>query len=447
MACAGHGMSIDPEELARSRQLIDENDVGSTNGAEALAGAFVAPANLHRDRTAVVDGLSHKLHILVVVKYPLGGIRAYLKYTYGHLDRGKYKFTITALRSQESSLIPGDLSRFEVDFLETDWASGNRGLLRSTREALRHSPVDMIHSQGLTAGIIATLANWRLRRPHVITHHDVFRKDQFTGARGWLKQSLMAAVLSRSDLIVCVTEDARQNFSKFLPWFPAEKLTVVPNGIDTTAFAETAGRRALAADPGRADSPFTFGFLGRFMPQKGFDVLIAAVAELARNGGPPRPFRILAVNQGDCIGRYKAEIRRRGLDAFFAFSGFASSVTEVLAGVDAVVMPSRWEAAGLVAMETMAAGCPLIASDCVGLREVVRGTPALVARAEDPHSLALQMKTAMDYEATPRNVFCDFAPIARDRFDVRRTAAAMEQIFSQLLQSRGGSRRPAALEP
>jgi glycosyltransferase involved in cell wall biosynthesis len=379
-----------------------------------------------------------KVHILTVAKYPLGGIRTYLKYTYGHLDRRKYRFTIVAMRrGQESDLIPGDLSGFEVDLRETDEAAGNRGLLRSTRQALRRSHVDLIHSQGLTSGILAILANWRARRPHVITHHDVFRGDQFGGLRGDLKQHLMAIVLSRADVIVCVTEDARRNFSEFLPSFPAEKLTVVPNGIDTAPFTEAAERRRRGIGRlRRPDSSLTFGFFGRFMPQKGFDILIDAVAELARSGAPSRPFRVLAANQGDCFGRYKAEIRRRGLEAFFEFPGFTNSVAEALCEVGAVVMPSRWEAAGLVAMEAMVAGCPLISSDCIGLREVVHGTPALVARADDPNSLAERMKTAMNCESELGVVFCDFASIARERFDVRWTAAAMEQVFSRLARCR-----------
>jgi len=384
-----------------------------------------------------------KLHILTVARYPLGGIRTYLKYVYGHFDPGKYRFTVVASRFPEGALIPRDLAGFEVDLRESDEASGNRGLLRLTREALRRSRVDLIHSQGWTAGLLAILANWRLRRPHVITPHEVFRADQFPGFWGSLKRRLMAMVLSRADLIVCVTEDARENFRKFLPWFPAEKLTVVPNGIDTLPFVEIAERRRQrTAEVRRPDSPFTFAFFGRFMPAKGFDILTDAVPELAHRGGPARPFRILAVNRGDRIGRYKAEVSRRGLDAFFEFPGFTPSVTDVLARVDAVVVPSRWETGPLLPMEAMVAGCPLIASDCVGLREVVRGTPALVASAGDPTSLAHQMKTAMDHEVELRAACCDFASVAQDRFDVRRSAATMEQIFSRLATSKSRDVRP-----
>ena len=379
---------------------------------------------------------STKLHILTVAKYPLGGIRTYLKYVYGHFDSAKYRFTIVATRFPESSLIPQDLSDFEVELDECEEASGNRGLLGATREALRRSPVDLIHSQGLTAGLVAILANWRLRRPHVITHHDVFRRDQFRGAHGWLGRRLMAILLSRANLIVCVTEDARENFREFLPWFPAGKLMVVPNGIATLPFADVARlRRNRAADARLQAPPFTFAFLGRFMPQKGFDVLIGAVAELASHAGSGRAFRILAVNRGDRIGMYRTEIAKRGLEAFFEFPGFRTSVSDLFHELGCVVIPSRWEAGPLVPMEAMAAGCPLIASDCIGLREVVRGTPALVANAGDAHSLAQQMKAAMDREPELRTVCSDFASVAQNRFDVRHAVASMEQIFSALVDS------------
>jgi glycosyltransferase involved in cell wall biosynthesis len=382
----------------------------------------------------MVSGRPGKSHILAVAKYPVGGIRTYLKYVYGRLDPAKYRFTMAMTRFPETSLIPRDLSAFEIDLLETEEEAGNRGFLRLIRRALNRSCVDLIHSQGLTAGVVAILADWRRRCPHVVTHHDVFRRDQFMGVRGWLKQRLLAAVVTRADLIVCVTEDARQNFREYLPAFPPEKLIVVPHGIDTTAFAGGAERRrALLANNLRTGIPFIFGFLGRFMPQKGFDVLTDAVAELGRNGASARPFRILTVCQGDRIGRYKAEVRRRGLSEFFDFSGYVNSIADVLAQLDCVVMPSRWEAAGLVAMEALVAGCPIIATDCIGLREVVRDTPALIARTEDHHSLANQMKLAIDCEAQLHGAFCDFAKAARDRFDVQWTAAAMERIFLQLM--------------
>lgn len=377
------------------------------------------------------DACQH-IHVLAVAKFALGGIRTYINYTYGHFNPEEFRFSfVLAHRKGESDLIPRHLSGFEVDVRETE--ESNRELLRAIREVLGKSNVSIIHSQGLTSGILAILANWRGRVPHVITHHDVFREDQFAGPRGRLKARAMSAVLSRASLVVCVSEDARQNFRKFLPSFPEDKLTVIPNGIDTAPFIEAAERRrSLFRDGSRSGAPFTFGFLGRFMPQKGFDVLIDAVAEMVRDGADSRSFRVLAVNSvEDCIGRYKRKIAQLGLGDFFEFSEFRVSVAGLLAELDAVVIPSRWEAGPLVPMEVLTAGCPLIASDCIGLREVVRGTPALLARAEDADSLAQQMRTAMGHTAELRESFLDYSKSACERFDVRRTAVATEELLRQ----------------
>lgn len=379
-----------------------------------------------------------RIHVLAVAKFALGGIRTYINYTYGHFNPEEFRFSFVLVhRKGESDLIPRHLSRFEVDLRETEEAAGNRALLRAIRHALRKSNISIIHSQGLTSGVLAILANWRGRVPHVITHHDVFRKDQFAGLRGRLKARAMSTLLSRASLVVCVSEDARENFREFLPSFPENKLTVIPNGIETTPFVETAERRrSQFRDGSRAGAPFTFGFLGRFMPQKGFDVLIDAVAELARDGADSRSFRVLAVNSvEDCIGRYKARIVQLGLAEFFEFSEFRASVAGLLGELDTVVIPSRWEAGPLVPMEVLTAGCPLIASNCIGLREVVRGTPALLARAEDAHSLALQMRVAMEQSAELREAFLDYSKSACERFDVRRTARDTDELLRRFVSA------------
>lgn len=384
---------------------------------------------------------TQRIHVLAVAKFALGGIRTYINYTYGHFNPEEFRFSFVLVhRKGESDLIPRHLSEFEVDLRETEEAAGNRALLRAIRYVLRKSNISIIHSQGLTSGVLAILANWRGRVPHVITHHDVFRQDQFAGSRGRLKARAMSTVLSRASLVVCVSEDARQNFREFLPSFPENKLTVIPNGIETTPFIEAADlRRFRLSDDSRAGTPFKFGFLGRFMPQKGFDVLIDAVAELARDGADSRSFRVLAVNSvEDCIGRYKARIAQLGLVNFFEFSEFRPSVAGLLAELDTVVIPSRWEAGPLVPMEVLTAGCPLIASDCIGLREVVRGTPALLARTEDAHSLAQQMRTAMGHTAELREAFLDYSKTASERFDVCRTARATHEVLRRLVPTRRG---------
>ncbi|OEY67746.1 hypothetical protein BG841_15795 [Marinobacter sp. X15-166B] len=94
-------------------------------------------------------------------------------------------------------------------------------------------------------------------------------------------------------------------------------------------------------------------------------------------------------------------------------------------------MPSLWEACGLVAMEALCAGVPLIASDCMGLREVIQDTPAIRVKKEDAASLANGIKKCI---SGSKQEFVDFMPMAVERFDVRHTATQIQQMYEQVLR-------------
>jgi glycosyltransferase involved in cell wall biosynthesis len=85
-------------------------------------------------------------------------------------------------------------------------------------------------------------------------------------------------------------------------------------------------------------------------------------------------------------------------------------------------------------MEAMAAGLPVLGTDCIGLREVLRGTPARAARANDPESLAGELRRALE---DPRTAEARaFAPAARVRFDRRGPARRLLDLFDQLVAGR-----------
>jgi glycosyltransferase involved in cell wall biosynthesis len=103
----------------------------------------------------------------------------------------------------------------------------------------------------------------------------------------------------------------------------------------------------------------------------------------------------------------------------------------VLRQLDLVVVPSLWEASSLVSMEAMAAGVPVLGSDCPGLREVLRGTPSRTVRAGDAGALARGLREALQapWAAAARA----FAPAARARFDNARSARRLTALYGELL--------------
>jgi glycosyltransferase involved in cell wall biosynthesis len=85
-------------------------------------------------------------------------------------------------------------------------------------------------------------------------------------------------------------------------------------------------------------------------------------------------------------------------------------------------------------MEAMAAGVPVLGTDCIGLREVLRGTPSRTVPAGDPAALCRGLEEAIadPWTAAAR----DFAALARDRFDNTRAARRLIELYDE-------ARRPA----
>ncbi|MCE0506453.1 glycosyltransferase family 4 protein [Roseivivax sp. GX 12232] len=131
-----------------------------------------------------------------------------------------------------------------------------------------------------------------------------------------------------------------------------EALVTIRPTVDLSAF------RALPAPQRRAR---VLGALGRLAPQKGFDILIEAF-----RAAPELDLELRVIGEGP--ERARLETLARG-DARIRFVGHAADPVAAMGGLDAVAMPSRWEAFGIVASEARAAGRALLAAPVDGLRD------------------------------------------------------------------------------
>ena len=100
-------------------------------------------------------------------------------------------------------------------------------------------------------------------------------------------------------------------------------------------------------------------------------------------------------------------------------------------GCDAILMPSIWEAWPLLAAEVFCCGVPIIASDCIGLREASEDTPALVIPTHDVKALEKTMVKVMT-DGAYRSKAMAFREEAVKRFDVGRTAVEMLRLFREI---------------
>jgi len=378
---------------------------------------------------------------LVVVRHPVGGIRTYLKYTYKYLDPLKYQFTIVTVRNPEGSHIEHDLKILAPHIIEIDESSNWYRFIRAIYDLLAANEYDLIHSHGYTAGIMAAVVNHYFNLPHIVTSHGLFEKGQFTVTKyGKIKKLLVGYLLSKVDVIQSVSNDAEENVKEYFPKISKKKLKVIHNGVDIATFYGKNNeymRKALKIELNIDRQYYIYGYLGRFMPEKGFEKLIDAVEILSEDQLIIDKIKILVVNDGAYIREYKALIERRKLSKYFMFHGFIPDIRRILEGIDALVIPSLWEAYGLIAAEALLVSCPIIASECIGLREVITSTPAIKFKTADAQSLANAMRFYIDNIAEIRAKTESYLPTARERYDSRKTAAKLDALFDETIEKRG----------
>ena len=161
---------------------------------------------------------------------------------------------------------------------------------------------------------------------------------------------------------------------------PRDRVHVVHNPIEVARIRQ----RALEADG--VCRPFRFVVAcGRLHRQKGFDLLLRAVARLR-----DADLAVAILGEGPERGALEALGRELGLGTRLVMPGFVANPWAWIARASTFVLPSRWEGFGSVLVEAMACGTPVVAADCdYGPREIVHdGKTGLLARPGDAASLA-----------------------------------------------------------
>jgi glycosyltransferase involved in cell wall biosynthesis len=213
---------------------------------------------------------------------------------------------------------------------------------------------------------------------------------------------------------------------------------VIYYGIDASSDASSGDSPEVPAPAHQADlSPLkkvTFAYVGRFVPEKGLPVLLAATSILHREGFD---FAVLLVGDGPERQRLEATIANTGLTDVVHITGFlrGAALTQILNGVSVVVMPSVWEeTAGLAAIEHMMRGRLVIASKIGGLGEVV-GDSGITCRAGDPEGLARCMKDVLQNPANIVALGHHARARAKSLFLRERMIADHRRIYQEISRS------------
>lgn len=312
-----------------------------------------------------------------------------------------------------------EFSRFEV---------GRGPDIRSARRLVdwaRERSFDVLHTHGYKANtLVAGQSRHRRRIPVVATLHG------WTATRVWsliwLYELVEKLSLRNADRVVAVSETIVKD-----SWWIRRlegKLNVIANGFWSAA--EGRRRSGLRSDL----QEFINGYpsvcaAGRLSPEKGFDILIEALASLRDQG---HSVRALVFGEGPERRALEDLVASRGLNDLVRLPGYVEDFASLLSNFDLLVIPSRSEGVPIVLLEALSAGVPVVATAVGGMPEVMeRCHGGACIPQEEPEEMALGIRDAvtspMSADARERQ-----STAARRDFSARGMAEQYRQVYSEL---------------
>lgn len=314
--------------------------------------------------------------LFLVTTFDRGGAEKVITCLARSLPRDRYTVAVAALQGR-SGRIAADLAVAGVPThdlrMRTKLDLG--GALR-LRTLLRRERVEVLYSFLFHASLMARLVGAWCGVPVRIS------TERIAGWEGPARRLLNRLTAGLATRVVAVSEAVRDETARTLG-VPPERITVIPNGVNTHEFTPT---------PRPVVAP-VIGCTGRLHRKNGHRILLDAFAAI-REAVPEA--RLLLVGDGPERGPLERTVTRRGLGGAVTFAGEQADVRPWLHRMAVYVQPSIAEGMSNSILEAMACGLPVVATRVGGTPEVVEdGVSGLLVPPDDPSALATSLLTLL----------------------------------------------------
>jgi len=301
---------------------------------------------------------------------------------------------------------------------------------------------DLIHAHYWLSGIVGDALRCRWDVPLLMTFHTLAQAKNNVARSASENEATQRVVAERRlmhsvDAVMAFNPQEKAEMTWYYRAEPG-KVCVVPAGVDTTRFRpgdRAEARRLLDLPP---DDPVIL-FVGRIDPIKGIDVLVDALCGLRSEMWLTAPPRLLLVGGGEGEPAFETLIARASAQNLLDRIDFVGSVPHTdlplyYHAADVVAVPSFYESFGLVAVEAMACGTPVVASRAGGLAFTVDdGQTGYLVQHNDPDALAAQLHTVLT-DAPLRARLGAQATIAAQRFAWPVVASRVVHVYDRLIR-------------
>ncbi|MCC8175109.1 MAG: glycosyltransferase [Bacteroidales bacterium] len=280
---------------------------------------------------------------------------------------------------------------------------------------IKHGKYDIVHTHNTAPQIFAAISAVLCSVVLCTTEHNTSNRR-----RGWRCCAPIDRWMYRQyHKIICISTQTEQFLIDSTPSVLSKTL-MINNGIDIKTYSKAHSIPKL-----KNSDEIIITMVGGFRYQKDQETVIQAMNYL------PAPFRLWLVGDGDRRNIIEKRITDLQLWNRIVLWGIRSDIPEILKTSDIVVLSSHWEGFGLAAVEGMAAGKPVIASDVPGLKEVVKGAGLLFPHG-DAKALATEILSLSENPKRYRSVAATCLDRAK-QFDISTMVDSYYNLYNSML--------------
>lgn len=263
---------------------------------------------------------------------------------------------------------------------------------------MRRGHYDVVHSHLMKANFLGGIAARLAGVPRIIAHKhndEIHMKSRF-----WATLHDIVSQLTDHE-VVYLSRHVENYFVKYGIW-PHKNRTIAYYGFDPTIYPPFTGN--IRQQLNISDTTFLFGTLSRIVFQKGIDVLIQGFYQLLANGADAALVIAGATGKDqEYVDKVNAMVRESVYGHRVFILGYQKYSMPIFDALDCFVLASRWEGFGMVLLEAMMDGCPIIASRVSAIPEVIRdGVDGHMIPPDDVEALSTAMLQAYGRNRQPK---------------------------------------------
>lgn len=287
--------------------------------------------------------------------------------------------------------------------------------------ALKSAQTQIVHTHMIHGDLYGALAARRAGLAVVQSRHN---DDRFR--RLWLVKLLTRALAAQTRRVIAIS-DSLAAFVRDVEGVPASKIVRIHYGLDPASMTSRARPGGLRNELNIGGGVPLIGAVGRLAEQKGLRYLIEAFGRVRDSVKNAR-----LVIAGDGPLRADLEARSASFGGAVHFLGWRDDAPTVMADLDVLCVPSLWEGFGLVSLEAMALGKPVIASRVSALPEIVAdGETGLLVPPAEPVALADAISALLGDPARMRAMGARGRERLERKFTVEQMARQHAEVYRQ----------------